>query len=213
MTEPTKAEGRAIEPTKGERTRKKLVEATAALLRRQGYHATGLSAIVEESGAPRGSLYHYFPGGKDELAIAALEAASAEWRVRIDKAVEHASDLGAAIHAIVTLLADDLEASHWDNGCPVAAVALESPSESVRLTVAAHYTGWQRDVTMHLVKRFGLVEPVAAQLATVALAAIEGALLLARVQRTREPLVTVGRALQAMAALAVSTPRTPSRPR
>jgi len=64
------------EATKGERTRKKLVDATAALLRRQGYHATGLSDIVAESGAPRGSLYFHFPGGKDELARAALLAST-----------------------------------------------------------------------------------------------------------------------------------------
>ena len=132
--------------SKGERTKKKLVDATAALLRRQGYHATGLSAIVDESGAPRGSLYFYFPGGKDELAVAALEAAGVEWRAKIEQAVAGAPDLGAAIDGVVKLLADDLAASHWQNGCPVAAVALESPSKKVRDAVAEHYATWQSTV-------------------------------------------------------------------
>ena len=187
------------ELTKGERTKKKLVDATASLLRRQGYHATGLSDIVEESGAPRGSLYFYFPDGKDELACAALEASGIEWRDRVEAAVAEAKDIGSSIGAVITLLADDLEASNWQNGCPVAAVALESPSKKVREAVAAHYATWQSTVTDRLAA-FGLAKPVAAQLATVALAAIEGALLLAKVHRSREPLVTVGAALQMMVA-------------
>jgi len=190
------------ELTKGERTRKKLVDATAVLLRRQGYHATGLSDIVAESGAPRGSLYFHFPDGKDQLARAALEAAGEEWRVRIEAVLADALDLGTAIDSIVKLLADDLESSGWDHGCPVAAVALESTSATVRKTIAAHYASWQQGITDRLAGQFGIAPPIAAQLATVALAAIEGGLLLARVQRSRAPLVTVGHALRAMAVFA-----------
>ena len=186
-----------MELTKGERTRKKLVDATAALLRRQGYHATGLSDIVAESGAPRGSLYFYFPGGKDELARAALAASGQEWRERIEAVVARAPDLDGAIVSVVKLLADDLEASGWDNGCPVAAVALESISEPVRGAVVAHYAGWLDAVADRLVT-FGIAEGPARQMATLALSAIEGALLLARVTRSREPLMTVGAALRAM---------------
>ncbi|MBC7977214.1 MAG: TetR/AcrR family transcriptional regulator, partial [Myxococcales bacterium] len=130
------------EPTKGERTRKKLIDTTAALLRCQGYHATGLSQIVAASGAPRGSLYFHFPGGKDDLAIAALEASGDEWRARMVAVIAGATDLGAALDAIVTTLADDLEASGWDNGCPVAAVALESTAAPVRRTIERHFTSW-----------------------------------------------------------------------
>lgn len=185
--------------SKGERTKKKLVDATAALLRRQGYHATGLSAIVDESGAPRGSLYFYFPGGKDELAVAALEASGEMWRTRVEAAVSAAADLPAAIDAVVDLLATDLVASDWQNGCPVAAVALESTSDVVRAAVERHYARWQDEVTARIAG-FGIAKPAAAQLATVALAAIEGALLLAKVQRSKAPLVAVGAALRAMVA-------------
>ncbi len=189
----------ADELTKGERTRNKLVDATATLLRKQGYHATGLSEIVDEAGAPRGSVYFHFPGGKDELAVAALARSGEEWRVRIETAVAGAKDLGAAIDAIIQVLADDLEASGWEHGCPVAAVALESISKPVRKAVVAHYTAWQDSVTEALVERFGMQRVLAAQLTTVSLAAIEGALLLSRVHRSRDPLITVGRALTAMA--------------
>jgi len=187
------------ELTKGERTKQKLVSATGALLRRQGFHATGLSDIVEESGAPRGSLYFYFPGGKDELATAALEAAGLEWRARIEEVVAAAPDLGTAITNIVDLLADDLEASKFQHGCPVAAVALETTSEPVRKAIVAHYTAWEKGISEHLA-RLGIPAAAAKQLAVVALASIEGALLLARVQRSKAPLLTVGKALRAMVA-------------
>jgi len=196
--------------TKGERTRGKLVTATAELLRRQGYHATGLSEIVAESGAPRGSLYFYFPGGKDELACAALTASGEEWRRRIAAAVEHTADLGAAIDAIVALLAGDLEASGYQHGCPAAAVALEATSERVRQTVAAHYAAWETAIADRLVA-FGIARPIGTQLATVALAAIEGALLLAKVSRSRAPLATVGAALRSMVMM-MQPPRRKRRP-
>lgn len=184
--------------SKGERTRKKLVDATGDLLRRQGFHATGLSDIVEESGAPRGSLYFYFPGGKDELARAALDAAGAEWRLRIATAVASATDLDGAIAAIIALLADDLEASKFQHGCPVAAVALETTSESVREAIVAHYADWEHAIVIYLVSH-GIAAKAARQFALVALSAIEGALLLARVRKTRAPLVAVGAVLRAMA--------------
>lgn len=192
MTEPSKDE-----LSKGERTRKKLVETTAALLRSQGYHATGLSQIVAESGAPRGSLYFYFPGGKDDLAIAALEASSEMWRTRILAVLAAARDLGGAIDGLVTAVGDDLEASGWVAGCPVATVALESTSEPVRAMVAAHFQRWL-DVSVELLTRFGVAPPLAQELGLVGLSSLEGALLLARVQRSRAPLIAVGRALRAM---------------
>ncbi|HEY0191995.1 MAG TPA: TetR/AcrR family transcriptional regulator [Kofleriaceae bacterium] len=185
------------ELSKGERSRKKLVDATASLLRRQGFHATGLSQIVAESGAPRGSLYFYFPGGKDDLAIAALGASSDAWRAQILAALAAATDLGAAIDALIDVLAGELEASGWVNGCPVATVALESPSEPVRAMIAEHLAQWQA-IARQLLTSFGVADEVAAELALVALSAIEGGLLLARVQHSRAPLLAVGRALRAM---------------
>jgi len=188
---------------KGERTRQKLVDTTAELLQRQGYHATGLAQIVAESGAPRGSLYFHFPGGKDELAVMALDASSRAWRTRIDATVTAAADLGQAVEDVCKLLADDLAASHYQRGCPVAAVALEAAatSPSVRAAVEGHYAEWA-DAIVARVTTAGLPRDAAKQLATFVLASIEGALLLAKVQRSKQPLLTVGTMLRQMAAMA-----------
>lgn len=193
------------EPSKGERTRKKLVETTAALLRGQGYHATGLSQIISESGAPRGSLYFYFPGGKDDLAIAALEASGVAWRARLMGVVAGARSIDHAIDLLVGAVGDELEASGWVNGCPVATVALESPSDPVRAMIAGHFQHWH-DAIVELVVAFGIPRGAADELALVGLSTMEGALILARVRRSREPLLAAGRAMRTLAAAAAAAP-------
>lgn len=175
---------------KGELTREKLVAATAELLQRQGYHGTGLREIVAESGAPRGSVYFHFPGGKDELACAALDAAGAAWRGRIEAVIARSSDLGAAVESVCELLADELEASAFERGCPVAAVALENPSPAVRDAIREHYDAWTRAIAARAGSR---------EIAVFVLAAVEGAMVLAKASRTTEPLRSVGRTLRALA--------------
>jgi TetR/AcrR family transcriptional repressor of lmrAB and yxaGH operons len=189
------------EPSKGERTRQKLVDATAALLQRQGFHATGLSDIVEESGAPRGSVYFHFPGGKDELARVAIEQAGAQWRERIDAVLAAAPDLRSAVAAVCTMLADELERSRYQLGCPVAAVALEAPATSteVRRAVTAHFASFERAIVERLAP-LGITGDAARQIALFTLSAVEGALMLAKVQRSREPLLAVGRMLGTLVA-------------
>jgi TetR/AcrR family transcriptional regulator, lmrAB and yxaGH operons repressor len=182
---------------KGERTRQSMIDAAAELLQRQGYHATGLKQVLDTAGAPRGSLYFHFPGGKEELACAALDDSGAAWRERLASVIEGASTPGAAILGVCRALADELEASDYANGCPLATVALEAATESelVRTTVAEHYGAWIRLIEARAVAA-GIPERKAEDLATFVLAAVEGGLLLARVQRTTQPLLAVGRSLQ-----------------
>jgi len=185
--------------TKGERTRAKLTATTATLLQRQGYHGTGLAEIVAASGAPRGSLYFYFPGGKEELACAALQASGDEWRARLEAVIDQQPDLGAAITAVCGELAIELAASDFARGCPLATVALEASvtSEAVRATVAAHYTGWIDAIAARLVTA-NFDAASARRFASFALAAIEGALLLAKVARSVTPVREVGETLRLM---------------
>jgi TetR/AcrR family transcriptional repressor of lmrAB and yxaGH operons len=187
--------------TKGERTRAKLTATAAGLMQRQGYHATGLAQIVEESGAPRGSLYFHFPGGKEELAVAALRDVGAIWKQRIEAAIEGAPDLGAAIVAVCRMFADQLAASDWQLGCPLATVALEASagSEAVRAVCADHFTGWESAIAARLAAS-GVNPEVARAMGLFALATIEGALMLARVQRSARPLEIAGEGLRNLVA-------------
>ena len=182
---------------KGERSRKKMIDATAALLRKQGFHATGLAEIVAASGAPRGSVYFYFPGGKEQLACAALSESGAMWRGLLDGVIDAAPDLGAAVEQVCHLLGDGLAASNWELGCPIATVALEAAttSEAVRQTCADHFVAWEALIGRRLTA-LGLPASTAAETATFGLAAIEGALLLAKVRRDPGPLHATGAMLR-----------------
>lgn len=185
---------------KGDRTREKLIEATATLLQRQGFHGTGLLDIVKESGAPRGSLYFHFPDGKEALACAALEGAGSRYREVIEALVAAAPHPGDAVYAVCEFLGQSLEASKFTEGCPLATVGLEasSTSEAVRSTVARHYDGWIESITKRLVST-GVPVEQADRFATFALSAVEGALLLSKVKRSTKPLRDVGEMLRELA--------------
>ena len=182
---------------KGDQSKARIVDATASLLRRQGYHATGVNQIIRDSGAPKGSLYFHFPGGKEEIALAALETAGATWRERLELVTAAAPTPGDAILLACRALAADLEQSGFENGCPIATVALEAASQSevVRETCAANYRAWEHTISTQLIAA-GVGETAAQATATFVLSAVEGAMLLARVYRSTEPIERVGQMLQ-----------------
>src|SRR6476646_4805563 len=156
-------------------SREAFIETTASLRRGQGYSATGLAEIVARSGAPRGSLYFHFPGGKEELAAAALTRAGAELGAGIAAVLGSEANLDDALARLLDLLAAGLVASDFADGCPLATVALEVSGSSVPLREAAAdaFAGWL-DALAARMAAAGL-EPIAAhRRATLVLAAIEG---------------------------------------
>jgi TetR/AcrR family transcriptional repressor of lmrAB and yxaGH operons len=190
---------------KGERTRQRMIDATATLLQSHGYAGTGMAQILEASGAPRGSLYFHFPGGKEELAAAAVRKAGTDWREAIMAAVDGAPNIPAGIIAACQLLADDLLESDFAQGCPVATVALEaSPhSEALHAACAECFGAWHDLIVARLVA-LGLPSPQAVPLSTACVAMIEGAIVLCKARRSVEPLEHVGLVLGRMLAAFVS---------
>lgn len=180
-------------------SRARFVETTAALLRRQGYHATGLSQIVKQSGAPKGSLYFHFPGGKEALAQAALEHSGEGMHRSLVQLVQLAKGPAEAIRAVTDALADELEASDFLDGCPVATVVLEAAAQSAPLQAVCskHYGRWQAMVEGYLQEQ-GLPPSRARSMANLMLCAVEGALMLSRAHRDTTPLRAVGEQLAAL---------------
>lgn len=179
--------------SKGEQTKARMIDVTASLVRRQGYAGTGLNEIVRESGAPKGSLYFHFPGGKDELVAAAMVAAAAEWRGRLLSVLQACpADPAGDVRAICAALAAELEGSGFAHGCPLATVTLETAAqnEALRAVSAEHFRGWEALIAGRLVA--GGVDPArAGPLATLVLSGVEGAMLLARAYRDVAPLERV----------------------
>lgn len=171
---------------KGEETRGRLLDATQDLIESGGYFAAGLNQIIATSGAPRGSVYFHFNGGKDEMVVEAVNRAADAITAGITSI--EADDPAEFVAKALALLGDRLEASDWQKGCPVATVALDvaGSNEEVRKACSAAYAAWER----------ALRDQIGSDdLATTALALIEGAILLARTHRSREPLDRVGRVI------------------
>ncbi|MGW2156035.1 TetR/AcrR family transcriptional regulator [Nonomuraea sp. NPDC001699] len=171
---------------KGDETRARIIAAARTLVEAQGCHGTGLNEVLAMAGAPRGSLYHHFPGGKDQLVGEALTAAGREVDTMIDElagTLPRARDL---VPALLDALADRMVAGGYAKGCPVATVALEvaSSNEHLRRICAGVYEGWQRRLTDAL-RAEG--HESADDLAATVLAVIEGSLVLARAGRSRLP--------------------------
>jgi TetR/AcrR family transcriptional repressor of lmrAB and yxaGH operons len=173
-------------------SREAFVRATGKLLRRQGYGATGLNEIVTASGAPKGSLYFHFPGGKESLAVAAMTREAQLLGDAIAALLRSREDVVDAVASVIDALEVGLERSDFQDGCPLATVALEqsTQSEAVRDAAAGGFNSWLEQIEQRLLDT-GLADAVAHSKALLLLSAIEGALILARAHRDVAPLAAV----------------------
>jgi AcrR family transcriptional regulator len=165
-------------------------------MRRKGYGAVGMKDVVAASGAPIGSLYHHFPGGKAQIAREALINAGTAYGLLIPTLVDPHDDLGEAIASVFAQAAVDMADTGFANMCPVASVAAEVADtiEELRDTAAIVFTGWLDGGTAYFVAR-GIPRDEARDLTVALVGALEGAFVLARTLRDTEPLLAAGRVL------------------
>ncbi|MFF4124530.1 TetR family transcriptional regulator [Microbispora rosea] len=182
-------------------TRERVLRTAAGLFQRQGYNATGLNQVLAESRAPKGSLYFHFPDGKEQLAAEAVAVAGGELGERIAAAVAAAPGPAEAVARIGDLLAHNLEESGFQEGCPVATVALEAAgdSEPIRSACDEAYASWLGGLADYL-HGHGVDEAEAEALADLVLSSLQGALLLARVRRDTAVIHSVARRIGGMVA-------------
>jgi TetR/AcrR family transcriptional repressor of lmrAB and yxaGH operons len=171
-------------------SRERMIQSAALLMRERGVEATSLSDVLEHSGAPRGSVYHHFPDGKAQL---------------VEEATRYAGDFIAA--ALATALAQDdpvtalrgftdtwlavLRDSEYAAGCPVVAAAVEGDGNpAAREAAGVAFQSWQASLA-DAIERHGIPSARAERLATLAIASIEGAVVLSRAQRSTAPLERV----------------------
>ena len=167
--------------------RVRLIETTARLLQMQGYHNTGLNQIVTESAAPKGSLYHYFPGGKVDLAVAAIGQSARATAQRLGELCMAQPSALLGLTAVIDHFIAEFESSAFQKGCPIATVTLEQAAldDAIQAACARAYALWQQGLQAWL---SALKVPNAAFLAEHLLVLIEGAMLLSRAQRDCAPL-------------------------
>lgn len=171
--------------------RTRMVVAAAQLLARQGYQATSFSAVLDESGAPRGSIYHHFPEGKDQLVGAALDAAGGYARAQM--AQWSGRSASEVLDAFLELWRTILVRSDYRAGCSLVAVTVSTLPEATGLVdqAGALFDAWRSDLA-GLLEQGGVADDLAPGLATTIIAAAEGAVILCRAQGTTQPLNDVG---------------------
>jgi TetR/AcrR family transcriptional regulator, lmrAB and yxaGH operons repressor len=168
--------------------RDRMVAGAVKLLAQRGLQATSFSSVLAETSAPRGSIYHHFPGGKEELVTAAIEATQAHALHLIDQdmgasAVEVTGSFLAAWRALLTY-------TDFAAGCALVAVTVAADTEGLRLRAAEAFRAWQEKLAGAL-QAGGLSAGTAAQTATLLLAATEGAVVICRAEHEIGPFEVV----------------------
>jgi TetR/AcrR family transcriptional repressor of lmrAB and yxaGH operons len=182
--------------------RTRLITAMTAALQKRGLHGSGLTELLAAAEAPKGVLYHHFPGGKTELAVAAVHATVERLCAMLDERMGDGSDPAAALMAWINGAQKRMAASGYENGCPLATIALETTAADVEIR-AALGAGFAR-IRVRIAEglRGAGYQPSAADaLAALILAAYEGGLLQARAAGTAEPMHLVGEALLSLLSL------------
>lgn len=174
----------------------RIIVATNELFRRYGYNGTSLAKISEAAEATIGSIYHFFPGGKEALAVAVVETTGAVYRELFESIAAEADDPVVAISDLFAGAAVVLEESGYIDPCPIGGIAREvaNTSEVLRATTANAFGSWIDAVGDHLVGA-GVPPRAASELAVVFVSTLEGTFVVSRTQRSTRPLLAAGKLL------------------
>ena len=179
-------------------TRERILETTAEMFRRYGYTGSGLKQIVADAHAPFGSLYHFFPGGKEQLGEEVIRRSGRMYMELVEAIFDAAPDPVTGTGDVFSGAAEVLRQTDYADACPIATVALEvaSSNEPLRMATADVFDSWIESAT----RRFtvaGIPAGKARALAFLLVETLEGAFLLSRAMRTTEPMEVAGEAAAA----------------
>ncbi len=174
-------------------TKDRIIESSAELFRRQGYTGTGVKQIVASANAPFGSIYHFFPGGKEQLGAETIRSSGQLYIQLFATIAMQAPDVLTAVGDFFVGAAETLEETDFADACPIATVALEvaSTSEPLREATAEVFDSWITGATEYFAAA-GIPRDTARELALAMLCLLEGAFIFCRAMRTTEPLQVAG---------------------
>lgn len=174
-------------------TKERILYASAELFRRKGYSGTGLKEVTVQAQAPFGSLYHHYPGGKEELGEDVIRVSGGFFLQLFAYVADEAPDIVTAVEDFFRGAGETLVATDWQDACPIAVIALEvaSTSEPLRLATADVFTSWLDEGTRRFVAA-GLDADTARALSLSFISALEGAFILCRALRTTAPMEAAG---------------------
>lgn len=194
-------------------TRTRLITATNELFRRHGYNGTGLKDVTTTAEATTGSLYHFFPGGKADLAAAVLIETGLVYQQLFEAIAADAATPAHAVRDFFDGAADVLEATDYIDVCPIGTVAREvaSTDDALRSAADQAFAGWINSLT-HQLEQHGCDESTAHTTAITVIAALEGGFVLTRARRDADLLRAIGRDMERFVDAAVQAASTPGVP-
>jgi AcrR family transcriptional regulator len=189
-------------------TKDRILDTTTDLFRRYGYNGTGLKQIVANANAPFGSIYHFFPGGKEQLGDETIRRAGEMYGELVAAVFDAAPDAVTGTSDVFTGAAEVLRETDYLDPCPVATVALEvaSANDRLRQATADVFESWIDGATERYAAA-GIAEARAREIGIALICALEGAFVLGRALRSTEPLEIAGRAVTALVREELSTSR------
>lgn len=168
----------------GGEVRSRMIEGAMALLARYGLQSTSFSEVVAATGAPRGSLYHHFPGGKDQMVAAAVERAGDILVQALERCAGASAD--GVVEHFLTIWRTVLVRSQYEAGCAVLAVTVATDSAELLSQATTVFQSW-RNRLAELLHEGGLTSERADHVATMLIASIEGAVVLSRAEKDIAP--------------------------
>lgn len=174
-------------------TKDRIMDSTAELFRRQGYTGTGIKQILAAANAPFGSLYHFFPGGKEQLGAETIRSSGQLYMELFATIAIQAPDVLSAVGDFFTGAAQTLEETDYADACPIATVALEvaSTNEPLREACAEVFDAWIGGASAYFAAS-GIETEKARELALSMLCLLEGAFVFCRAMRSTESLHVAG---------------------
>lgn len=174
-------------------TRIRMIETTLRLIQTRGLHGVSLNDVLGESGAPRGSLYFHFPGGKEALVLEAMQSGIEEASRELRESLGQAANPAEGVRLFFQAAAAEMTDSEYSFGCPVAPIILDAPEISSELAAACRaaleeWTGMYQGA----IEAAGVTPTRAYRLAQMIVASLEGALIMARSQQASSIITEVG---------------------
>ena len=181
--------------------REDMLSAAVELFRARGYEGVGVAELLAKSGAPRGSLYFHFPGGKEQIGAEVVARVGREVAERFRGLHESGVDMQTFIERVFKTTARECKDRDYKASCPMAAIATGFGADNPKLAAAVReaFDSWEEEIRVAAQAR-GMSEANAAVFASGMLTAMEGAFVISKAQASSRPHINASRAVQALAA-------------
>lgn len=179
-----------------------IIDSAVRLFRRNGYSSTGLNDIAADSGAPKGSIYHFFPGGKAEIAVAAVDEAAMRIAETLERFASSSGSTGEMLKAYVRQVVRWMRMSDYRDGCPITTVMLELAPRNRAVTDAGRRAfDFRISAFEKKLIEDGFARARARRLALLCASSLNGAFVQSRIERTGRPLEIVAEELAELLAM------------